>query len=51
VTSEETIALLRSVPVFSALSAEDAERVAAVAVPRRFQAGEVVFREGDEGDT
>ena len=51
VTSEDTIALLRSVPVFSALSAQDAERVAAVAVPRRFQAGEVVFREGDEGDT
>jgi CRP/FNR family transcriptional regulator len=48
---EETIALLRRVPVFSTLSGEELERVARVAVPRRFAAGEVVFKEGDEGRT
>jgi CRP/FNR family transcriptional regulator len=50
-TSEETIALLRRVPAFSALPEQDVERVAEVAVPRRFEAGEIVFREGDESDT
>lgn len=49
--SEATIALLRRAPVFSTLSGEDLERVARVAVPRRFAAGEVVFKEGDEGST
>jgi CRP-like cAMP-binding protein len=43
--------LLRRVPVFSSLGAEELERVAQVAVPRRFAAGQVVFREGDESDT
>jgi CRP-like cAMP-binding protein len=50
-TSDETVTLLHSVPVFSALATEDLARVAEVAVPRQFQAGEVVFREGDESDT
>jgi len=50
-SSEETIALLRRVPVFSTLSTEDLERVARVAMSRRFEAGEVVFKEGDEGST
>jgi CRP-like cAMP-binding protein len=50
-TSEETIALLHRVPAFSTLAAADLVRVADVTVPRRFQAGEVVFREGDESDT
>jgi CRP-like cAMP-binding protein len=50
-TSEDTIALLGRVPVFSALSPEELARVAQVAVPRRFEAGEVVFKEGDEGST
>jgi CRP/FNR family transcriptional regulator len=50
-TSEETIALLARVPVFSALGEEDLVKVAEVAVPRRFGAGEVVFREGDESNT
>jgi CRP-like cAMP-binding protein len=49
--SEQTIALLRRVPVFSALSTEDLERVAHVAMSRRFEAGAVVFKEGDEGST
>jgi CRP/FNR family transcriptional regulator, cyclic AMP receptor protein len=50
-TSEETIALLHRVPVFSALGDEELVRVAEVAVPRSFGASEVVFREGDESDT
>jgi CRP/FNR family transcriptional regulator len=49
--SEDTIGLLKRVPVFSTLSAEELERVARVAVARRFAAGEVVFKEGDEGRT
>ena len=50
-SSEDTIALLHRVPVFSTLSPAELERVALVAVPRRFEAGEVVFKEGDEGST
>lgn len=50
-TSGETIALLQRVPVFSALGDDELGRVAEVAVPRRFQEGEVVFREGDESNT
>jgi CRP/FNR family transcriptional regulator len=51
ITSQDTIALLRRVPLFSALGEEDLARVAQVTVPRRFQAGEVVFRDGDQSDT
>src|SRR5438270_4807498 len=50
-STEETIALLHRVPVFSALAADDLAEVAAVTVPRQFGAGEVVFREGDESNT
>jgi CRP-like cAMP-binding protein len=50
-SSEETIALLRRVPVFEALAEDDLGRVAQVAVPRMFAAGEAVFREGDQSDT
>jgi CRP-like cAMP-binding protein len=50
-TSEDTIALLRAVPAFSELGEEELARVAEVAVPRQFVAGEVVFREGDESNT
>jgi CRP-like cAMP-binding protein len=49
--SEPTIDLLGRVPVFSALGDEELQRVAEVAVPRRFGANAVVFREGDESDT
>ncbi|MGP0050475.1 MAG: Crp/Fnr family transcriptional regulator [Solirubrobacteraceae bacterium] len=51
ITSEETIALLNTVPIFSALAGDDLEQVVHVTVPRRFEAGEVVFREGDRSDT
>jgi len=50
-TSEETIELLHRVPAFSTLGEEDLAAVAAVAVPRRLAAGEMVFREGDESNT
>jgi CRP-like cAMP-binding protein len=50
-TSQDTVELLGRVPVFSALGETELGQVAAVAVPRRFEAGEVVFREGDESDT
>jgi CRP-like cAMP-binding protein len=50
-TSEDTIALLHRVPVFSALGEDDLARVADVTVPRRFDPNEVVFREGDQSDT
>jgi CRP/FNR family transcriptional regulator len=50
-TTGETIALLQRVPVFSALGQDELAHVAQVAVPRRFEAGEVVFREGDESNT
>ncbi len=50
-TSQETIALLQGVPAFSTLGDEDLARVAEVTVPRTFQAGESVFREGDQSDT
>ncbi len=48
---EDTIALLRRVPVFSTLSREDLAHVGRVAMSRRFEAGAVVFKEGDEGST
>jgi CRP-like cAMP-binding protein len=50
-TSEETVALLQSVPVFATLAQDDLVQVADVTVPRRFGAGELVFREGDRSDT
>jgi CRP/FNR family transcriptional regulator len=43
--------LLGRVPVFEELADADLEHVADVTVPRRFGAGEVVFREGDDSDT
>jgi CRP/FNR family transcriptional regulator len=48
---EDTAELLRRVPVFATLPDEDLGRVAQVAVPRRFGAGEVIFREGDDSNT
>jgi CRP/FNR family transcriptional regulator len=50
-TSGDTVALLARVPVFSALGEDELARVAEVTVPRRFDPGEIVFREGDESDT
>ena len=50
-TDDDTVTLLRGVPIFSGLSEADITRVAEVAVPRYFDAGAVVFREGDDSDT
>ena len=50
-TSDDTVQLLKRVPVFSTLGEEELARIAEVTVPRRFDPGEVVFREGDESDT
>jgi CRP-like cAMP-binding protein len=50
-TSEEIPQLLGRVPVFSTLEQADLERIAEVAVPRTFDPGQVVFREGDASDT
>jgi CRP/FNR family transcriptional regulator len=47
----DRIALLRNVGVFTGLSEEDLAAIAEVSVSRRFETGEVVFREGDGGDT
>lgn len=43
--------LLARVPVFSTLERGDLERIAQLAVPRSFEAGQAVFREGDRSDT
>ena len=48
---EPTVALLRRVPIFASLTPEQLSELASVAVPRRWAEGEVVFREGDPGDT
>jgi CRP/FNR family transcriptional regulator len=51
VAREDVVGLLAQVPAFEALAPEDLRHVADVAVPRRFEAGEVIFREGDASDT
>jgi len=50
-SSTEVVELLAQVPVFSALEPSDLQQIAALAVPRRFEAGQVVFRKGDASDT
>src|SRR3984893_6695190 len=49
--ASEVVQLLGRVPVFSTLEQSDLERIAQLAVPRRFEPGQAVFREGDESDT
>jgi CRP-like cAMP-binding protein len=48
---DDTTGLLARVPVFEELADGDLQRVADVAVPRHFGAGEAVFHEGDDSDT
>jgi CRP/FNR family transcriptional regulator, cyclic AMP receptor protein len=50
-STEDTVALLARVPTFETLGPEELAHVAAVAVPRRYEPGQVVFREGDASDT
>jgi CRP/FNR family cyclic AMP-dependent transcriptional regulator len=47
----DTVGLLAHVSVFEELAPDDLQRVASVAVPRHFEPGQVVFREGDDSDT
>jgi CRP-like cAMP-binding protein len=47
----DVVELLGRVPVFSTLEPADLERVAQVSVPRTFESGQAVFREGDASDT
>jgi CRP-like cAMP-binding protein len=47
----EIVELLARVPVFSTLQDGDLEQIAQLAVPRSFEAGQVVLREGDRSDT
>jgi CRP/FNR family transcriptional regulator, cyclic AMP receptor protein len=47
----DTVRLLGRVPAFETLAEPELERVAQVAVPRRFAAHHVIFREGDASDT
>jgi CRP/FNR family cyclic AMP-dependent transcriptional regulator len=49
--SADVVELLGRVPAFSTLEHSDLERIASVAVPRSFDAGQAVFREGDSSDT
>jgi len=49
--SADVVELLARVPVFSTLEREHLERIAELAVPRAFEPGQVVFREGDASDT
>ncbi len=49
--SAEVVELLARVPVFSTLVPADLERISELAVPRDFEPGQVVFREGDSSDT
>jgi CRP/FNR family transcriptional regulator, cyclic AMP receptor protein len=48
---EDTARLLARVSIFASLTPEQLSELASVAVPRRWTAGEVIFREGDPGDT
>jgi CRP/FNR family transcriptional regulator len=47
----DVVELLGRVPVFSTLERDDLERIAEVSVPRSFEPGQAVFREGDSSDT
>jgi CRP/FNR family transcriptional regulator len=49
--SSEVVELLGRVPVFSTLEQGDLERIAELAMPRHFDPGQTVFREGDQSDT
>src|ERR1700750_1170600 len=50
-SAQERVHLLARVPVLADLPAEALEQISEVAHPRRFAAGEIVFREGDSSNT
>jgi CRP-like cAMP-binding protein len=49
--SADVVELLGRVPAFSTLEPTDLQKIAEMALPRHFEPGEVVFREGDASDT
>ena len=49
--SDEVVELLGHVPVFATLASADLQRISELAVPRTFEPGQTVFREGDCSDT
>jgi len=49
--SHQIAQLLGRVSIFAGLTPDQLRDLASVAVPRRWAAGEVIFREGDAGDT
>src|SRR3954451_11473588 len=50
-SAHDSADLLARVPIFADLPAADLRQVAALSHPRRFAAGETVFREGDHSNT
>src|SRR3954462_13556163 len=50
-SADETARLLERSPMFAGLSAAELEELAKVAAPRTYESGQVIFREGDDGDT
>jgi CRP/FNR family transcriptional regulator, cyclic AMP receptor protein len=48
---EDKTAELARFPIFESLSADELRQVAELAVPRHYEPGEVIFREGDRSDT
>jgi CRP/FNR family transcriptional regulator len=50
-TVDETVRLLAGTEVFGDVEERELAQVAQVAVPRHWDRGEVIFREGDVGDT
>jgi CRP/FNR family cyclic AMP-dependent transcriptional regulator len=48
---EDKTAELARFPIFESLSEDELRQVADLAVPRRYEPGEVIFREGDRSDT
>jgi CRP/FNR family cyclic AMP-dependent transcriptional regulator len=50
-TVDEIVRLLAATEVFGDLESAELEEVAQVAVPRHWDRGEMIFREGDVGDT
>ena len=50
-TVDETVRLLAETEVFGEVEPRELEEVARVAVPRSWERGQVIFREGDVGDT
>jgi CRP/FNR family transcriptional regulator len=50
-TVDETVGLLAATEVFGEVEPRELREVAQVAVPRHWEKGHVIFREGDVGDT